>query len=158
MQTDQMKRLVTITAAAALLAAPVSADWIPIKGRNRPASRQKGWTRAAPLPFALTPEAFKAFINNGDFGMQVLKAEQCKFTDHPPQPHPNNGYTRYDDIAGVDIDAYSCDRTFYEIKDPRGTQRCMGMVTYQSNGTSPNNPSPAQRFNQQTLKNDCRWL
>ena len=150
-----MKRLITFTAAAALIAAPGYAFGL---AENLPASRQNEWTKAAPLPFKPTPEDFKAFVNSGEFGMQVLKAEQCELIDSPAKVLNSPGpYGRYD-IWSPDIDKYECNRTFYEIKDPRGTQRCMGMVSYRSMGTTPKDPSPSQKLNQKTLKNDCRWL
>ena len=125
-----MKLITLFPAFLLLVAVPVNAQWV----------------EAPPMPFAHTPEAFKAFVNKGDYGMTIIKAEQCEFAQFPAT-NPNS----------VSIDFYQCDRTFYETTDPRGTQRCMGKAGYKSMSHT-DAPNAFRGFFHNTLKNDCRWL
>ena len=114
------------------------------------------------MPFPMTPEGFKAFVNSQDFGIKILKAEQCEYTKFPAKITFLSGVPMYGvpskELWTRDADYYTCRRTFYESSDPRGVQRCMGKAWYQTRGTTPERPDPGGGFNHKTLKNDCRWL
>ena len=158
---DRMKRLPAI-AALLLAASPTGAfaDWVPAE--SLPASRQKEWTKAAPLPFTPTPEGFKAFVNRRDFGFKVLKAERCEFMEGRAlikhiSESPSIGKPAYD-IWSADKNVYECFRTFYETRDPLGVQLiCMGIVWYFTEGTTPEQLNPTEGLHKTTKKNDCRW-
>ena len=151
-----MKKLLLLLPALALVIAPSGALAESVFARDLPASRQHEWTKAPPMPFPQTPEGFKAFVNSRDFGMTILKAEQCEYIKFPAKVTYLETLGR--DSWSPDIHYYSCDRVFYESSDPRGVQRCMGKAWYQTAGTTPSSPNPREGFNHETLKNDCRWL
>ena len=156
-----MRKLLLLLPALAIAIAPSGALAESVLAEDLPARRDE-WTKAPPMPFPQTPEGFKAFVNSRDFGIKILKAEQCEYTKHPAEVMhiaaiPVIGEPAKDHWSPA-REFYSCDRTFYESSDPRGVQRCMGKAWYQTRGTTPDRPNPGEAFNHKTLKNDCRWL
>ena len=157
----RMRKLLLLLPALALVSAPSGALTESVLAEDLPARRNE-WTKAPPIPFPQTPEGFKVFVNSRDFGIKILKAEQCKYIKFPAKVTFLSAAPMYGEpgkeLWSREVNYYSCDRTFYESSDPRGVQRCMGKAWYQTRGTTPDRPNPGEAFNHKTLKNDCRWL
>jgi hypothetical protein len=118
-------------------------------------------TTNARLPFAPTPAAFKAFINQGSYGLKIQALDQCSVYEFPAEFRPGIDVYKMGKTKSYWMAhrvSYECEQVFYEVKDPRGTQRCMGKVWFVALGTTPQHPKPSQSVNQRTLKNDCRWV
>ena len=135
MQSDLMKRLITFTAAAALIAAPSLAE-------------------PAPLPFEPTPEAFATWVNSSNAvgGVKLIQAGGCELdllTINGKQV----------------TTGYWCRNSFWEETDPRGTRRCQGTFLHENAEVQRGGrgreivgvaPIAVTRFFGN--KNDCRWL
>jgi hypothetical protein len=159
-------KLITLFPAFLLLVAPAHAQLVD----NDHVMKKHGWTDAkdvpslshqwaeAPdLPFSPTKAGFKSYLENR-YEFKVISLEGCKGTTESASVSIRRTSSTW--VAASK--RFQCDRVFYETTDPRGTQRCMGMFWFNSNGKAPDAYGVVEAASvyhgEKTLKNDCRWL
>ena len=134
MQTDKSR----VIAVRRLLVAAVVLIAFPIMSPSAMAEQGAEEFSGLKLPFKADPASFRTYLNKN--GYKVLGLEDCKTTFFPADGSiPSMLY-------------YQCNKGFLELKDPRGTQRCMGKIWYTSRSDAKNGAYS------EIAKSDCRWI
>lgn len=98
-------------------------------------------------PFIPTPNGFKQWLKKQ--GVRVLSVDECAAS----RTEGSHGISPQQPLASPTRIFYQCNRVFFDAKDPRGIQRCMGSFIW----ANPNRVTTGGLV-EITYKNDCRWL
>ena len=97
-------------------------------------------------PFSPTPESFKQWLKAQ--GIRVISVSDCSAS----RTEGSQSKSAEQPLASPTRIYYQCNRVFFDVTDPRGTQRCLGRFVWR------NQVRGSGGLMEDTFKNDCRWM